>query len=96
MRALNNPIAVAIVALATAVLPVVGKEMEVVSGDTEGAGKAGRPQADQRAGHVRELKFALRFRRVDETLAFSRRIHGPGSDTDEPAVQPEGIENIAR
>jgi hypothetical protein len=88
-------IAGAIEQMAT-LLAVFREEMEVVTGDAECAGKPRRPNADERAGDIREMKLALGLCSVDQSRARLGRIDGPRSDTGEVSVKPERVENIPR
>src|SRR5580704_12614888 len=77
-------------------LIIGGQEMKMVSGDAEGARKPGRPQPDKRSLKVRERKFALRLRGVNQPCSRLRGIHGTGAHFLESTVEPQGVEDVAR
>src|SRR5689334_8789102 len=79
-----------------AFLPVFREEVEVISGNAKCTRETGRPQSDQRPTHICEGKFSLRFGCVHQPRTFSRWTHRPGSNPVKPAVEAQGIKNIAR
>src|SRR5215467_1350632 len=77
-------------------LPVFREEVKVISRNTEGARKPGRPQSHQRSSHICEAKFTLCFGRIDKPRTFFGWAHSPGPNSLEPAIDSESIKNVAR
>src|ERR1700722_19314876 len=79
-----------------ALRPVIRKEMEVISGDIEGAGKLWRPDPDQRTLSVLEVELGLNGGCFREGQAVHGGLHRTGMHLVEVSVDAKGIEEILR
>jgi hypothetical protein len=74
---------------------VLGDEMEMISRNAERTGEAGRPQTNERAVDIVEVKFSLRFCRLGEAHSFFRWTDRSGAHVRKAAVKPKRVKNVA-
>src|SRR5712671_4426146 len=79
----------------SAVPAILGDEMKMISRNAERAGEAGRPQANERAFDVLEVKFALRFGGLYEARTFLR-FDRSGTNGREVAIKANRVEDVRR
>src|ERR1700748_2554854 len=75
---------------------IVRNEMEVISRNTEGTRKAGRPQSHQSSGNIAKVELALRFGGVDQACTGFGWIDCPSANSFKLTVYLEGVKNVAR
>src|ERR1700684_69814 len=80
----------------TTLLSIAREKVKVVSGNTEGAGEAGRPEANEGPFHFFEKKFFLPRSRRFKARAFRDRFHHSRLHEREPTLNPERVKNVVR
>ena len=77
---------------------ILGDEVKMISRNAEGAGEAGRPQADERPFDMLEVKFALGFRGLClyKARTFLRWTDRSGANGREVAIKAHRIEDVRR
>lgn len=74
---------------------VLGDEMEMISRNAERTGEAGRPQTNECAVDIVEVKFTLRFCRLGEAHSFFRWTDRSGAHVRKAAVKPKRVKDVA-
>src|SRR5260370_37161094 len=78
----------------SAMLTVLGDEVEMISRNAERTGEAGRPQTNERAIDIVEVKFALRFCSLGEAHPISRRTDSSGAHGRKAAVKSKRVKDV--